>query len=92
MKKDFSIGEFVFADRFIVRIISDAILENNEDGSAPVFVGDWKNVLRLVVVKKYPPLVKSDLMNCKIENRAIEKVIPVLTTISDKAFIVGYMK
>lgn len=89
MKKHFDIGEFVFDDRFIVRVVSDDILENNEDGSAPVFVGDWKNVLRLAVVKKYPPLEKVELYDCVVKNRAIKKIIPLLTTTSDKAFIVG---
>ena len=92
LKKNFDLGEFVFMDKYIVRILSDDILPNNETGSAPIFVGDWKNVLRLAVVKKYPPLVKNDLYNCLIENRAIKKIIPILTTTSDKAFIVGYIE
>lgn len=92
LKKNFDLGEFVFMDKYIVRTLSDDILANNEDGSAPIFVGDWKNVLRLAIVKKYPPLVKHDLYNCLVENRAIKKLIPILTTTSDKAFIVGYME
>ncbi|MBQ7123439.1 MAG: hypothetical protein IJO01_02340 [Oscillospiraceae bacterium] len=89
IKKNFDLGEFVFMDKYIVRILSDDTLTNNEDGSAPVFVGDWKNVLRLAVVNKYPPLIKHDLYNCVIENRAIKTIIPILTTTSDEAFIVG---
>lgn len=89
LKKNFEIGEFVFQDKYIVRTLSDDILPNNEDGTSPVFVGDWRNVLRLAIVKKYPPLVKHDLYNCIVENRAIEKIIPCLTTNSDKAYIVG---
>lgn len=88
IKKNFDIGEFVYMDKYIVRIVSDDTLANNEDGSSPVLVGDWKNVLRLAVVNEYPPLVKHDLYNCVIENRAIKKIIPILTTKSDEAFIV----
>lgn len=91
IKKDFNLGEYVFDDKYIVRTLSDEMLPNNADDSAPVFVGDWKNVLRLAVVKEYPPLEELDLYNCVIKNRAIKKTIPILTTTSDKAFIVGYI-
>ena len=89
LKKNFSLGEFVWEDKYIIRVISDDILPNNEDGSSPIFVGDWRNVLRLVVVKKYPPLIKNDLINCVVENRSVTYTIPILTTKSDKAFIAG---
>lgn len=91
LKKNFTLGEYIFADKFIVRVLSDDILPNNEDGSSPIFVGDWRNVLRLVIVKKYPPLIKENLLSCIVENRAVTYTLPILTTKSDKAFIVGKM-
>lgn len=92
LKKDFRIGEFVYMDKYIVRTLSDDILENNEDNSAPIFIGDWRNVLRIATVKKYPPLFKHNIFDCLYENRAIKHIIPILTTTSDKAFIVGYIE
>ncbi len=92
LKKDFRIGEFVYMDKYIVRTLSDDILENNEDNSAPIFIGDWRNVLRIATVKKYPPLFKHNILDCLYENRAIKHIIPILTTTSDKAFIVGYIE
>lgn len=91
VKKNFTQGEFVYGDKYVIRVLSDDILPNNEDGSSPIFIGDWRNVLRLVIVKKYPPLIKVDAINCSVENRAITYTIPILTTKSDKAFIVGYI-
>ena len=89
VKKNFEIGEFVFADRYIIRIISDDILKNFEDGTSPCMIGDFKNVLRLVVVKKYPHLEKLDLDNCRLQDRSFKKIIPLLTTSEDSAFFVG---
>ena len=91
IKKDFATGEMIFADRFIIRTIPNGILSNNEDGTSPVFVGDWKNILRLAVVKKYPVLKAddTDFASVKKAFRYIESVIPLLTTTSDKAFIIG---
>lgn len=91
VKKDFTTGEFVFMDKYIIRNVSNNTLANNEDGSSPVLVGDWRNIFRLAILKKLPPLVKDDILNESIEFRAIKKVIPILTTTSDKAFIVGSM-
>ena len=92
--KDFQTGEFVFADRYIVRILPDAILPDFENESSPVLIGDWKNVLRLAVILKYVPAdaknrTAEDLANFTIRNKAVERVIPALTTKSDKAYIVG---
>lgn len=89
IKKDFTIGEFVFQGRYIVRVLPDTVLPNFENGSSPVLVGDWANVLRLIVVLKFPLVNKNDLFNFLVKNKAVEKVIPVLTTTSDKAFFVG---
>lgn len=92
LKKDFTIGEFIFADKYIVRTLSDDILPNNEDGTAPLFLGDWKSILRIAIVKTYPPLVNNDVFRYRIENRVIEHIIPLLTTTSDKAFVVGVVE
>ena len=96
IKKDFQIGEFVYMDRYIVRVLPDEILPNFENGFSPVLVGDWSNVLRLVVILKYPPVdvapTITDLFNCIVKNKAVERVIPTLTTTSDKAYFVGYFK
>lgn len=92
--KDFQIGEFVFADRYIVRILPDAILPDFENESSPVLIGDWKNVLRLAVILKYVPAdaknrTTADLANFTVRNKAVERVIPALTTTSDKAYFIG---
>ena len=92
--KDFQIGEFVFADRYIVRILPDAILPDFENESSPVLIGDWKNVLRLAVILKYVPAdaknrTAEDLANFTVRNKAVERVIPALTTKSDKAYFIG---
>lgn len=89
IKKNFTLGEFVYKDKYIVHTLSDELLPNNDDGTSPVFIGDWKNVLRIVIVKKYPPLEKLDIIEYSIENRLITYTIPLLTTTSDKAFIIG---
>lgn len=96
IKKDFQIGEFVYMDRYIVRVLPDEILPNFENNASPVLVGDWSNVLRLVVILKYPPVdvppTMTDLFNCIVKNKAVERVIPTLTTTSDKAYFVGYIE
>ena len=93
IKKDFLIGEFVFQDRYIVRILPDEILPDFENNSSPVLVGDWANVLRLDVILKYPPANATpnmtDIYNGIVRNKAVERVIPVLTTTSDKAYFIG---
>ena len=89
VKRNFEINEFIFADKYIIRILSDDTLPKNEDGSCPIFVGDWKNVLRLAVVKEYPPLEKLDLYHCVVENRNIKNIIPLIINSSDKAYFVG---
>ena len=95
IKKNFEIGEFVFRDRYIVRVLPDELLPDFEDESSPVLVGDWANVLRLAVILKYPPAdakgAMTDLYNGITKNKAVERVIPVLTTESDKAYFVGYI-
>lgn len=92
--KDFQIGEFVFSDRYIVRILPDSILHNFADESSPVLIGDWANVLRLAVILKYIPAdaknrTLADLANFTVRNKAVERVIPALTTKSDKAYFIG---
>ena len=93
IKKDFQIGEFVFQARYIVRILPDEILPDFENNSSPVLVGDWANVLRLAVILKYPPANATpnmtDMFNGIVRNKAVERVIPVLTTTSDKAYFIG---
>lgn len=94
IKKDFLIGEFVFQDRYIVRILPDEILPDFENESSPVLIGDWANVLRLAVILKYIPADSknrtiADITNFIVRNKAVERVIPVLTTTSDKAYFIG---
>ena len=60
MRRDFNINEYILADRYIVRVVSDDILKNDENSNSPVFIGDWRNILRLAIVKRYPPLEKHD--------------------------------
>lgn len=88
IKKNFAIGEFVFAERYIIRVLPDEILPNNQDESSPVLLGDWKNILRLAIVDERAAEFP-DIVAFKIKTRTIRREVPILTTTSDKAYFVG---
>lgn len=88
IKKNFQIGEFVYRDRYIIRVLPDEILANYENDTAPVLLGDWKNILRLAVVTERAA-EHIDIFACKLEARTIRREVPILTTTSDKAYFVG---
>ena len=88
IKKNFQIGEFVYRDRYIIRVLPDEILANYENGTAPVLLGDWKNILRLAVVTERAA-EHTDIVAFTVEARTIRREVPILTTTSDKAYFVG---
>ena len=88
IKKNFQIGEFVFRDRYIIRVLPDEILANYENDTAPVLLGDWKNILRLAIVDERAAEFP-DIVAFKIKTRTIRREVPILTTTSDKAYFVG---
>ena len=88
IKKNFQIGEFVYRDRYIIRVLPDEILANYENDTAPVLLGDWKNILRLAVVTERAA-EHTDIVAFTVEARTIRREVPILTTTSDKAYFVG---
>lgn len=88
IKKNFQIGEFVYRDRYIIRVLPDEILANYENETAPVLLGDWKNILRLAVVTERAA-EHTDIVAFTFEARTIRREVPILTTTSDKAYFVG---
>ena len=88
IKKNFQIGEFVYRDRYIIRVLPDEILANYENDTAPVLLGDWKNILRLAVVTARAA-EHTDIVAFTVEARTIRREVPILTTTSDKAYFVG---
>ena len=88
IKKNFQIGEFVYRDRYIIRVLPDEILANYENDTAPVLLGDWKNILRLAVVTERAA-EHTDIIAFTVEARTIRREVPILTTTSDKAYFVG---
>lgn len=88
INKDFQIGEFVYRDRYIIRILPDSILSNYENETAPVLLGDWKNILRLAVIRERFATNK-DVFKFEDQTATICREVPILTTTSDKAYFVG---
>ena len=88
IKKNFQIGEFVYRDRYIIRVLPDSILANNENETAPVLLGDWKNILRLAVIRERFATNK-DVFKFEDRTATICREVPILTTTSDKAYFVG---
>ena len=88
IKKNFQIGEFVYRDRYIIRVLPDSILANNENETAPVLLGDWKNILRLAVIRERFATNK-DMFKFEDQTATICREVPILTTTSDKAYFVG---
>ena len=83
-------GDFVYRNKYIVREFSNENLPNDAEGKAPVIIGDFKNVVRMAVIRT-TDLEKHDLWRCTKLYRRIDKEIPVLTTTEDNACIVGYI-
>lgn len=83
-------GDFVYRNKYIVREFSNENMPNNAEGKAPVIIGDFKNIVRMAVVRT-TTLEKHDLWRCTKMYRRIDKEIPVLTTTEDNACIVGYI-
>lgn len=83
-------GDFVYRNKYIVREFSNENLPNDAEGKAPILVGDFKNIIRMAVVRT-TTLEKHDLWRCTKMYRRIDKEIPVLTTTEDNACIVGYI-
>lgn len=83
-------GDFVYRNKYIVREFSNENMPNNAEGKAPVIIGDFKNIVRMAVVRT-TTLEKHDLWRCTKMYRRIDKEIPVLTTTENNACIVGYI-
>ena len=83
-------GDFVYRNKYIVREFSNENLPNNENGQAPVLIGDFQNIVRMAVVSS-TALEKTDLWAGTKLYRKIDKEIPVLTTTDDSACLVGYI-
>lgn len=80
-------SDFVYRDKYVIQEVDNEILPNNEDGKAPVIVGDMSIVKFLVM--RDDSLVKDDFMEFKIHDRRLKREVVALTTTSDSAYIHG---
>ena len=81
-------GEFVLLDKYVVIEMDNEILPNNENGSAPVIVGDIANVVKFFTIRETNLITPLADFNFNVSSRSIKKEIIKLRTTSDEAFIV----
>lgn len=79
-------GEFIFSDKYIIREFDNEILPNNEDGSTPVLIGDFDNIVKIGIstMRDYE---KNDIVNFTQNERRRMKIIPTLASTDDEAYI-----
>ena len=87
MKKN-DAGEFILLDKYVVIEMDNEILPNNENGSAPVIVGDIANVVKFFTIRETNLITPLADFNFNVSSRSIKKEIIKLRTTSDEAFIV----
>lgn len=85
-----SFGNFIYKQKYPIIEVADEILANGENGATPIIVGD------LSIVNFY--VIREDRLEeefggvYSVSSRNIRKEIITLSTISNEAFVVGYLE
>ena len=79
-------GKFVFSDKYIIREFDNEIFPNNEDGTAPVLIGDFDNIVK-IGISTMQDFEKNDIGTYRKSDRRRMKLIPTLASTDDEAYI-----
>lgn len=79
--------KFIYRDKYEIQEVDNEVLPNNEDGSAPVIIGDM-SIVKFFVMRD-DSLYKDEFLEFKIHDRRLKREVIALTTTSDSAYIHG---
>lgn len=81
-------GEFVFAEKYTIKEFDNDILPNNADGSSPILIGDFDNIVKIGVatMREYD---ETDIVNCVKNDRRRLRIIPTIVDTTDTAYLNG---
>lgn len=80
-------GNFIYKNKYVIQEVDNEVLPNNEDGSAPVIIGDM-SIVKFFVMRD-DSLIKDEFLEFKIHDRRLKREVIALTTTSDSAYIHG---
>lgn len=80
-------GKFIYKNKYIIQEVNNEILSNNDDGSAPVIIGDM-SIVKFFVMRD-DSLEKDEFLELKIHDRRLNREVIALTTTSDSAYVHG---
>lgn len=86
-------GDFIYKDKYLIRLFDDEILPSSEHG-IPVLIGDFKNIIKFV--ESTPRILQQDNVftgsGDLTMDRYIKQINPYIIDSSNDSYLLGYLK